>query len=99
MRLRAAGPPAPKPDREPPQPDGIAGGLARNNPSARRRQLLCFTCNLCGERNRVNVNPQVWQTGTLFVRCECCSVIHKLIDNLEIEEVIDLNSPDDGETA
>ena len=50
----------------------------------RRTRRVKFSCNLCGETNFKNVNPQAWSKGSVFCRCEGCSAVHKLKDNLKI---------------
>ncbi|KAL4451880.1 hypothetical protein ABPG75_007542 [Micractinium tetrahymenae] len=50
----------------------------------RRTQMLRFTCNLCGEVNDCEVNPHAWDKGSVFARCEGCTAVHKLRDNLRI---------------
>jgi hypothetical protein len=45
---------------------------------------VTFTCNLCGTGNWKEVNPHAWQKGSVFARCEGCSAVHKLVDNLRI---------------
>lgn len=50
----------------------------------RRTRRMRFTCNLCGETNEKEVNPQAWTKGSVFARCEGCEAVHKLKDNLKI---------------
>ncbi|PRW20862.1 Fructose-1-phosphate phosphatase [Chlorella sorokiniana] len=50
----------------------------------RRTQTLRFTCNLCGETNDCEVNPHAWNKGSVFARCQGCTAVHKLRDNLKI---------------
>ncbi|KAI7835562.1 hypothetical protein COHA_010541 [Chlorella ohadii] len=45
---------------------------------------LRFTCNLCGETNDCEVNPHAWAKGSVFARCQGCTAVHKLKDNLNI---------------
>lgn len=50
----------------------------------RRTKRIHFTCRLCGEKNDKAINPHAWATGSVFARCDGCSVVHKLKDNLKI---------------
>lgn len=50
----------------------------------RRTRRMRFTCNLCGEVNEKEVNPNAWRTGSVFARCEGCTAVHKLKDNLKV---------------
>lgn len=50
----------------------------------RRTRKVRFTCNLCESSNEKWVNPQAWSSGSVFVQCDGCTVVHKLIDNLNI---------------
>lgn len=50
----------------------------------RRTRKVRFTCNLCDSSNEKWVNPQAWSSGSVFVQCDGCTVVHKLIDNLNI---------------
>ncbi len=45
---------------------------------------VSFTCNLCGTSNVRATNPHAWQRGSVFMRCEGCSAVHKMRDNLKI---------------
>ncbi|PSC69566.1 Fructose-1-phosphate phosphatase [Micractinium conductrix] len=51
---------------------------------SRRTQMLRFTCNLCGEVNDAAINPHAWKSGSVFARCQGCTAVHKLKDNLRI---------------
>lgn len=68
--------------------DGASAAHARRRRSSgrhpRRTQMLRFTCNLCGEVNDCEVNPHAWDKGSVFARCEGCTAVHKLKDNLRI---------------
>lgn len=60
-----------------------------HDPSPRRTSRLHFTCNICGHRNEKLVNPRAWHEGTVFARCDGCSIVHKLKDNLNlIDEIV-----------
>lgn len=37
-----------------------------------------FTCNLCGTRNVKETNPHAWKSGSVFMRCDGCDVVHKM---------------------
>lgn len=50
----------------------------------RRTRRLRFTCNLCCTVNEKEVNPHAWAQGSVFCRCEGCTVVHKLKDNLKV---------------
>ncbi|KAL4424867.1 hypothetical protein ABPG77_002090 [Micractinium sp. CCAP 211/92] len=67
---------------------GAAAARVRRRRSSgrhpRRTQMLRFTCNLCGEVNDCEVNPHAWDKGSVFARCEGCTAVHKLKDNLRI---------------
>ncbi|KAK6939011.1 Zinc finger, DNL-type [Dillenia turbinata] len=52
--------------------------------SPRRRMLVAFTCNLCGQRTTRAINPHAYTDGTVFVQCGGCNVFHKLVDNLNL---------------
>lgn len=44
---------------------------------------------MCGHRNEKLINPRAWHEGTVFARCDGCSVVHKLKDNLNlIDEIV-----------
>ncbi|KAI3437754.1 hypothetical protein D9Q98_000202 [Chlorella vulgaris] len=60
------------------------GSLRRNSKHPRRTQALRYTCNLCGEVNDAVVNPHAWTDGSVFARCQGCTAVHKLKDNLKI---------------
>lgn len=67
------------------------------NPSPRRTSRLHFTCNMCGHRNEKLINPRAWEEGTVFARCDGCSVVHKLKDNLNLIDEIVYNRDEDVE--
>ena len=50
----------------------------------RRTMAIMFTCNLCCEKTKAAVNPLAWTSGSVFVRCQSCGVVHKLKDHLGI---------------
>ncbi|GAB4853116.1 hypothetical protein Ancab_017300 [Ancistrocladus abbreviatus] len=52
--------------------------------SPRRRMLIAFTCNICGQRTTRAINPHAYTDGTVFVQCCGCSAYHKLVDNLNL---------------
>ncbi|KAF5195212.1 Zinc finger, DNL-type, Mitochondrial import protein TIM15 [Thalictrum thalictroides] len=52
--------------------------------SPRRRMLVAFTCNICGQRTTRAINPHAYNDGTVFVQCCGCNVFHKLVDNLNL---------------
>lgn len=55
------------------------------NRHPRRTARVSFTCNICSHRNENRpINPHAWTNGSVFVRCEDCNLVHKLVDNLEI---------------
>lgn len=62
-----------------PQSSGSPDLSAQGSGSSRRTMLLAFTCDRCGERTRSYVNPRVYERGTLFVRCQGCAYIHKVL--------------------
>ena len=69
-----------------------------NDPSPRRTSRLHFTCNMCGHRNEKLVNPRAWHEGTVFARCDGCSVVHKLKDNLNlIDEIVYARDDEEAE--
>ena len=45
---------------------------------------VSFRCNLCGASNTHATNPHAWQRGSVFMRCQGCTAVHKMRDNLEI---------------
>lgn len=63
-------------------PPPVRRGRSSKHP--RRTQMLRFTCNLCGETNDCAINPHAWEAGSVFARCEGCTAVHKLKDNLNI---------------
>ena len=51
----------------------------------RRTARVSFTCKLCKTRNTARpVNPLAWRSGSVFIQCDRCEVVHKLKDNLKI---------------
>ncbi|PIN01378.1 hypothetical protein CDL12_26120 [Handroanthus impetiginosus] len=52
--------------------------------SPRRRMLVAFTCNVCGQRTTRAINPHAYTDGTVFVQCCGCNIFHKLVDNLNL---------------
>ncbi|KAK9129363.1 hypothetical protein Sjap_009850 [Stephania japonica] len=52
--------------------------------SPRRRMLVAFSCNICGQRTTRAINPHAYNDGTVFVQCCGCNVFHKLVDNLNL---------------
>ncbi|KGN43276.1 uncharacterized protein LOC101212325 [Cucumis sativus] len=52
--------------------------------SPRRRMLVAFTCNICGQRTTRAINPHAYTDGTVFVQCCGCNAYHKLVDNLNL---------------
>ncbi|KAJ7978659.1 Zinc finger, DNL-type, Mitochondrial import protein TIM15 [Quillaja saponaria] len=52
--------------------------------SPRRRMLVAFTCNICGQRTTRAINPHAYTDGTVFVQCCGCNAFHKLVDNLNL---------------
>lgn len=58
-------------------------GAARGHHPRRTRKLR-FTCNLCDKTNEKEINPHAWRKGSVFARCDSCSVVHKLRDNLKV---------------
>ncbi|KAI8549386.1 hypothetical protein RHMOL_Rhmol06G0020700 [Rhododendron molle] len=52
--------------------------------SPRRRMLVAFSCNVCGQRTTRAINPHAYTDGTVFVQCCGCNVFHKLVDNLNL---------------
>ncbi|KAH7518358.1 hypothetical protein FEM48_Zijuj09G0164400 [Ziziphus jujuba var. spinosa] len=52
--------------------------------SPRRRMLVAFTCNICGQRTTRAINPHAYTDGTVFVQCCGCTAFHKLVDNLNL---------------
>ncbi|EXB24041.1 Mitochondrial protein import protein ZIM17 [Morus notabilis] len=78
----------------PPVPDGSEAKSSTENVSTfpwslftkspRRRMLVAFTCNICGQRTTRAINPHAYTDGTVFVQCCGCSAFHKLVDNLNL---------------
>ena len=52
----------------------------------RRTRHVMFRCNLCGESSTKAVNPHAWAQGSVFARCDGCTVVHKLRDHLKVGE-------------
>ncbi|XP_030546516.1 uncharacterized protein LOC115752455 [Rhodamnia argentea] len=61
----------------------------------RRRLLVQFTCNECGERTQRLVNKLAYERGLIFVQCAGCLRHHKLVDNLGL--VVDYDLREDIE--
>ena len=59
-------------------------GRAQNRHHPRRTRRVRFLCNLCNEVNEKDINPRAWRTGSVFARCDGCSAVHKLKDNLKV---------------
>ncbi|KAL6209196.1 hypothetical protein ACLB2K_020139 [Fragaria x ananassa] len=78
----------------PPTPAGIDSQSSTENVSTfpwslftkspRRRMLVAFTCNICGQRTTRAINPHAFTDGTVFVQCCGCNAFHKLVDNLNL---------------
>ncbi|XP_062021884.1 uncharacterized protein LOC133738373 [Rosa rugosa] len=78
----------------PPAPAGIESQSSTENVSTfpwslftkspRRRMLVAFTCNICGQRTTRAINPHAFTDGTVFVQCCGCNAFHKLVDNLNL---------------
>ncbi|KMZ69158.1 hypothetical protein ZOSMA_21G00100 [Zostera marina] len=60
----------------------------------RRRLMIEFTCNSCGDRTRRIVNRLAYEKGTVFVQCAGCLLHHKLVDNLGLVVEYDLQTDD-----
>ncbi|KAK4786414.1 hypothetical protein SAY86_003103 [Trapa natans] len=56
----------------------------------RRRLLVQFTCNECGERTSRLVNRLAYERGLVYVQCAGCLRHHKLVDNLGLVMEFDL---------
>ncbi|GAV73290.1 zf-DNL domain-containing protein [Cephalotus follicularis] len=56
----------------------------------RRRLLVQFTCDDCGERTQRLINPLAYERGLVYVQCAGCSQHHKLVDNLGLVVDYDL---------
>ncbi|KAL8161360.1 hypothetical protein V2J09_012849 [Rumex salicifolius] len=56
----------------------------------RRRLLVQFTCNACGDRTKRLINRLAYERGTVFVQCAGCLQHHKLVDNLGLVVEYDL---------
>lgn len=62
----------------PPVPDGSEARPSTENVSTfpwslftkspRRRMLVAFTCNICGQRTTRAINPHAYTDGTVFVQ-------------------------------
>ncbi|CAA7410767.1 unnamed protein product [Spirodela intermedia] len=82
------GPPVPAADAD----DGLKNRAVSTFPwslftkSPRRRMLIAFSCNVCGQRTTRAINPHAYTDGTVFVQCCGCNVFHKLVDNLNLFE-------------
>ena len=63
----------------------------------RRRMLVTFTCNVCGERTERLVNPLAWEKGLVIVQCGHCSAWHKLADNARLIDEIRFDANNDEE--
>lgn len=78
----------------PPAPAGLEANSGTENVSTfpwslftkspRRRMLVAFTCNICGQRTTRAINPHAYTDGTVFVQCCGCNAYHKLVDNLNL---------------
>lgn len=47
-----------------------------------RKFLLSFKCKPCGERMSRLISRQAYESGVVIVRCESCSRLHLIADNL-----------------
>lgn len=54
--------------------------------SPRRRMLVAFTCNICGQRTTRAINPHAYTDGTVFVqvRVQRTLLFHGELGNLTI---------------
>ncbi|KAM1043931.1 hypothetical protein ACFX2J_034934 [Malus domestica] len=77
----------------PPAPAGVQTQSTENvstfpwslfTKSPRRRMLVAFTCNICGQRTTRAINPHAYTDGTVFVQCCGCNAFHKLVDHLNL---------------
>ncbi|KAI6676964.1 hypothetical protein NL676_037760 [Syzygium grande] len=64
--------------------------LQLNLEHPRRRLVVQFTCNECGERTQRLVNKLAYERGLIFVQCAGCLRHHKLVDNLGLVVDYDL---------
>lgn len=65
-----------------PESDNSEVGASIDLSLPRRRLLVQFTCDLCGERTERLVNRVAYERGSIFVQCAGCLQHHKLVDNL-----------------
>lgn len=68
-------------------------GIPGRGMHPRRTARIRFTCNLCETANEKDVNPHAWRSGSVFARCEGCSVVHKLQDNLKVRLAVVVYTP------
>ncbi|XP_078446087.1 zim17-type zinc finger protein [Wolffia australiana] len=80
------GPPAPAAGEGLESRGAAAGPWSLFTRSPRRRMLVAFSCNVCGQRTTRAINPHAYTDGTVFVQCCGCLVFHKLVDNLNLFE-------------
>ncbi|KAK3421760.1 hypothetical protein EUGRSUZ_G02379 [Eucalyptus grandis] len=71
-------------------PSDSTARLHLNLEHPRRRLLVQFTCNECGERTQRLVNKLAYERGLIFVQCAGCLRHHKLVDNLGLVVEYDL---------
>lgn len=77
----------------PPVPDGSEAKSSTDNVSTfpwslftkspRRRMLVAFTCNICGQRTTRAINPHAYTDGTVFVQVnslQCCVLSLELVE-------------------
>jgi uncharacterized protein (DUF1778 family) len=55
-----------------------------NDKNPRRTMKIKFKCKRCGATTIKPINPHAWASGSVFAKCGCCQVTHKLIDNLKL---------------
>ncbi|KAJ8641919.1 hypothetical protein MRB53_018613 [Persea americana] len=77
-------------DAEPSSPSASLTEATFDIKLPRRRLLVQFTCDSCGERTQRTINRVAYERGTVFVQCSGCLQHHKLVDNLGLIVEYDL---------
>ncbi|KAI3384313.1 hypothetical protein SNEBB_005069 [Seison nebaliae] len=71
----------------------VGNWINSQTPSEYERKLMIhFTCKVCNERNKKTFSKHSYEKGVVIIRCEGCSNLHLIADNLQWFSDIDQNS-------